>query len=37
VSEAEKYLEAEKVFSRDPLDFVDEDRDKIDDRAEDQK
>lgn len=30
----EKFLEADKVFSRDPADFQDKDGDKIDDRAE---
>jgi len=33
-AKAEQYLEAKQTFSRDPLDFVDKDQDRIDDRAE---
>jgi hypothetical protein len=33
-AKAEEYLEAKQTFSRDPLDFVDKDQDKIDDRVD---
>ena len=31
-AKAEQYLEAQHTFSRDPLDFVDKDQDRLDDR-----
>ena len=32
----EQFLDAEKVFARDPLEFIDKDHDKIDDRVDDE-
>lgn len=34
LASVEGYLDAEQVLSRDPLDFRDEDKDRVDDRLE---